>query len=103
MKVRFTRWAEICLKEIYNHYLEEANLEKASEIVNNIIDKAETLDDFPNRGRIEEDLRIIGKGHRYLLEYHYKIIYRVVDGEVLIITDIFSNNQNPSRKEKRNK
>lgn len=102
MEVRFALWAENCLKEIYDHYSEEAGPEKASEIVNKIIDKAETLSNYPDRGRIEEDLTFFGKGHRYLLEYHYKIIYKV-EGEVVTVTDIFSNYQNPARKEGRNK
>jgi plasmid stabilization system protein ParE len=102
MEVRFAAWAENCLKEIYNHYSEEASSEKASEIVNKIIDRAETLENYPNRGRMEEDLSSLGKGHRYLLEYHYKIIYKV-EGEIVTITDIFSNHQSPSRKRERNK
>jgi len=102
MEVRFAEWAEGCLKEIYEHYSEEASLEKASEIVNKIIDRAESLENYPNRGRIEEDLRTFGKGHRYLLEYHYKILYKV-EGEIVMITDVFSNRQNPARKQERNK
>jgi len=34
-------------------------------IVNKIIDRSETLENYPNRGRLEEDLRSLGKGHRY--------------------------------------
>ena len=90
MVVRFAAWAESCLREIYDYYLEEASPEKASEIVNKIIDRAESLESHPNRGRKEEDLKSLGKGHRYLLEYHYKIIYKV-EGELVTITDIFSN------------
>lgn len=102
MEVRFTVWAEICLKEIFNHYSKEAGPEKASEIVNKIIDRAETLDKYPERGRVEDDLISLGKGHRYVLEYHYKIIYKF-EGEIVTVTDIFSNHQNPSKKTKRNK
>ncbi|NJN25806.1 MAG: type II toxin-antitoxin system RelE/ParE family toxin [Cyclobacteriaceae bacterium] len=102
MEVRYTTWAEICLKEIYDYYSEEVNPEKASEIVNKIMDRGEALENYPNRGRIEKDLRFLGKEHRYLLEYHYKIIYKV-EGEIVTITDIFSNHQKPSKKLKRNK
>lgn len=102
MVVRYAAWAENCLKEISDYYSKEASPEKASEIVNKIMDRAETLENYSNRGRIEEDLRSLGKEHRYLLEYHYKIIYRV-EGEIVTITDIFSNHQKPSKKLKRNK
>ena len=96
MEVRFAAWAENCLKEIYIHYSEEAGPEKALEIVNKLIAKAETLENHPERGEIEEDLRSLGKAHCYLTEYHYKIIYRV-DGGIVIITDIFSNYQKQQR------
>jgi len=102
MEVRFSEWAKMCLKEIYDHYLEEVSPEKANEIVNKIIDRAETLENYPDRGRVEDDLISLGKGHRYLQEYHYKIIYKV-DREIVIVTDIFSNYQKPTRKSKRNK
>ena len=102
MEVRFAAWAENCLKEIYDYYSDEASPAKAAEIINQIIDRAQALERYPNRGRVEEDLKSLGKGHRYLLEYHYKIIYRVED-EVVTITDIFSNRQKPSSKLKRNK
>lgn len=93
MEVIFAAWAERCLREIYDYYSEKASPEKASEIVNKIIDRAETLENYPDRGREEEDIKTLGKGHRYLLEYHYKIIYKV-EGESVTITDIFSNHQN---------
>jgi plasmid stabilization system protein ParE len=102
MEVVFTAWAESCLREIYNYYSIEVSSEKASEIVNKIIDRAETLVNYSNRGRIEEDIKSLGKGHRYLLEYHYKIIYKI-EGELVTITDIFSQHQKPSQKLKRNK
>jgi len=102
MDIKFSEWADNCLKEIFRYYCEESNPEKAYEIVNKIIDRAETLVDNPTRGRLEEDLKSLGKEHRYLLEYHYKIIYKV-EGENITVTDIFSNYQKPSRKHSRNK
>lgn len=102
MEVRFSEWAKICLKEIYDHYSGEASTAKATEIVNKIIDRAETLENYPDRGKVEDDLISLGKGHRYLQEYHYKIIY-IVDREIVIVTDIFSNYQKPTWKPKRNK
>jgi len=51
MEVRLTLWAENCLKEIYHHYLEEADTETAAEIINKILDRAESLVNYPERGR----------------------------------------------------
>ena len=102
MKVKFTAWAEKCLVEIQQYYFENAGPDKSDEIINKIIDKAESLIKYPERGKIEEDLKSLNKGHRYLLEYHYKIIY-VKEGDTVYITDIFSNWQNPAKKQKRYK
>ncbi|MEX2593044.1 MAG: type II toxin-antitoxin system RelE/ParE family toxin [Anditalea sp.] len=102
MEVILTAWAEECLKDVYRYYCEKAGPKKAFEIVNRIIDRVESLEKYPNRGRVEEDLTKLKKGHRFLLEYHYKIIYRVERGRV-IVTDIFSSRQDPARKLGRNK
>jgi len=102
MEVVITAKAEFRLEEIHEYYSEEASPEKATEIVNQIIDRALSLDKLGNRGRIDEDLRPLGKGHRYILERHYRIIYRVED-ETVHVTDIFSNWQHPDKKVKRNR
>ncbi len=56
---------------------------------------------MPNRGRADEELRVLGKGHRYIIEHHYRIIYRV-EKEMVYVTDIFSNWQDPESKVERN-
>jgi len=101
MEVEITRWAKFCLKSIYVYYSEEASEEKAREITNSIVEKALSLDQMPNRGREDEELRVLGKGHRYIIERHYRIIYRV-EKEKVYVTDIFSNRQNPASKKERN-
>jgi len=56
---------------------------------------------MPNRGRIDEELRFLNKEHRYIFERHYRIIYRV-EKEMVYVTDIFSNWQDPASKLERN-
>lgn len=102
MEVVITAKAEFRLEEIHEHYSEKASPAKATEIVNQIIDRALSLDKLANRGRIDEDLRLLGKDHRYILERHYRIIYRVED-ETVYVTDIFSNWQHPDKKVRRNR
>ncbi len=102
MEVVITAKAEFRLGEIHKHYSKEVSPEKATEIVNQIIDRALSLEKLANRGRIDEDLRPFGKGHRYILERHYKIIYRVEEMTVYV-TDIFSNWQHPDKKIRRNR
>jgi len=102
VEVVITTKAQFRLAEIHKHYSEEATPEKATEIVNQIIDRALSLDKLANRGRIDEDLKSLGKSHRYILERHYKIIYRVED-KTVYVTDVFSNWQHPDKKIKRNR
>lgn len=102
MKVEITDWAKSCLKEIHKHYSKEASQEKATEIVDKIVERALSLNLMPNRGRIDEELRFLNKQHRYISEHHYRIIYRV-EGEIVFVTDIFSNWQDPASKLGRNK
>ena len=101
MEVEITRWAKSCLKAIYDYYLKESSKEKAKEITDAIVEKALSLHHLPNRGREDEDLRVLGKGHRYISDRHYRIIYRV-DKKKVFVTDIFSNWQDPDSKMKRN-
>lgn len=97
MEVEITEWAKSCLKEIHKHYSKKASQEKATEIVDQIVERALSLDHMPNRGRIDEELRFLNKEHRYILERHYRIIYRV-ELEAVYVTDIFSNWQDPTSK-----
>jgi plasmid stabilization system protein ParE len=102
MEVIITTRAEYHIKKIHKYYSEVASAEKATEITKQIVERALSLDRFSNRGRIEEDLGVLGLGHRYILERHYRIIYRVEENTVYV-TDIFSNWQHPEKKRERNK
>ena len=100
MKVVITSWAKSCLRSIYEHYLEVSSEEKAKEITNQIVEKALSLEYMPNRGRNDDELSVLGKGHRYIIERHYRIIYRI-EKEKVYVTDIFSNWQDPDAKVER--
>lgn len=102
MEVEITEKAEYRLEDIHEYYSKEVSSEKATEIVNQIIDRALSLETLANRGRIDDDLRALGKDHRYILERHYKIIYKV-DNQMVYVTDIFSTRQHPEKKISRNK
>jgi len=102
MHVEITGWAKSQLQKIYKHYSKEVSSKKAKEIVDQIVVRALSLEQFSERGKIDEDLRVLNKGHRFILERHYRIIYRV-EVESIFVTDIFSNWQNPKKKLKRNK
>ena len=61
-----------------------------------ILDKTDSLPENPWKGQQEEYLSHLGKGHRRIIEGHYKIIYRV-EGQAIYITDIFDSRQDPDK------
>ena len=71
MEVVITKPAEESLKEIYCRF--ENHI--ASKIINDILNKAETLKTFSNRGRIVDELLSLKQNHRYVIEGNFKIIY----------------------------
>lgn len=90
MEVVITEPAEESLKEIYCRF--EENI--AVHLVNKILDRAETLSNLSNRGRIVDELRSLNQEHRYIIEDNFKIIYRQ-DKNLVIVTDIFNMSKNP--------
>lgn len=76
--------------------VQKVPLDKAREIGNHLLDKAENLADNPYLGQYEEYLQHLGKGHRRLLDGNYKIIYLIESGNVYI-TDFFDTWQSPEK------
>lgn len=96
MKVLYTEQSFESLEEIKKLLSKNHNPKKVEEIRTKILNKAESLVDFSERGQIEESLLSLNKGHRYILEKHTKIIYRVI-GKIIYITDFFDTRQDPSK------
>ncbi|HFA50217.1 MAG TPA: type II toxin-antitoxin system RelE/ParE family toxin [Bacteroidetes bacterium] len=96
MRVRFTQKSRDQLKLIYEYYKDLSKGKYGRQIRARILTKALKLKDFPFLGQEEENLKYREQGHRYLIEGNYKIIYRVIDDEVLII-HIFDTRQNPDK------
>ncbi len=92
MKVEITDPAEDSLRRIYCLYPEDI----ADRIVGDILDRSESLTKFSQRGRIVEELRAMNEGHRYILEGHYKIIYKQ-ESNIVYVTDVFDMRQDPSK------
>jgi plasmid stabilization system protein ParE len=74
----------------------EVSGEKANEARDRILAKADKLLENPYIGQHEEYLDHLGQSHRRVIEGHYKIIYKI-EGEMIIITDIFDSRQDPSK------
>ena len=90
MEVEFTDPAAESLRNIYCHCPENV----AGEIVEKILQRAETLSSLADWGRIVEELRLYNQGHRYILQGNYKIIY-LQKGNTVYIMDVFNMSQDP--------
>jgi len=90
VKVEFTDPAEERLRKIYCRYPEDV----ADRIVEKILQRANSLSNLSNRGRIVEELRSLNQGHRFILEGNYKIIY-FQESEIVFVTDVFDMTHDP--------
>jgi plasmid stabilization system protein ParE len=98
MRIIYTDQSFESLEESIQFLLkvQKVPLEKASEIRNRLLDKAESLANNPFIGQYEEYLEHLGKGHRRLVEGNFKILYRIEGGQVYI-TDFFDTRQPPEK------
>jgi plasmid stabilization system protein ParE len=104
MIVKFTDKAFEAIKELKNFLIVNQNIpeDKASKIISKIIDSAQDLKSFPNRGKNEEYLDHLGLNHKRIIVKHCKVIYRIVS-ETIYITDVFDTRQSPNELKKRAK
>lgn len=96
MKLIWTRFAVTSLHDIFVYYAEMASPSTASKIRVGIVSEVNKLAKFPFAGQIEDLLLPLKQQHRYLLKGHYKIIYRIVEDEI-VITDVVDTRQNPNK------
>ncbi|MGV8992793.1 MAG: type II toxin-antitoxin system RelE/ParE family toxin [Flavobacterium sp.] len=103
MKIVWTDFAIRNLKDIFDYYSTQADKKVAQKITRQILKSSKQLQHNPDSGPTEPNLKELKKHHRYLVSGHYKLIYRVIDNQV-IINDVFDTRQNPSKMndEKRN-
>ncbi|KOS06651.1 hypothetical protein AM493_11865 [Flavobacterium akiainvivens] len=96
MKTVWTRFAVENLKNIYIYFLEIAGPAVASKIRNGIVAESKKISKQPLSGQIQESLLSLRQEHRYIIKGHYKVIYRIINEEV-VITDVFDTRQHPSK------
>jgi len=80
--VRWTHSSKLDLKHIFD-YIAKDSVYYAKKVVNNIVDKADYLADFPNLGRKIEE--IDDDNLREIIVYSYRVIYRVDEDGVNIL------------------
>ena len=94
MKIVWTDFAVRNLKDIFDYYSIKVNKKVAHKIRKQILKSSKQLMNNPKSGSVEPDLISINKEYRYLVSGNYKLIYKIVDNEI-IINDVFDTRQNP--------
>ncbi|MDI1235175.1 MAG: type II toxin-antitoxin system RelE/ParE family toxin [bacterium] len=95
-QIIWTNFAISELKNIYLYYRMVASDKVADKIRKSVFNSTRPLIKDPLIGVIEENLKDLKQGHRYLVEGNYKIIYKVFQNNIYI-TDIFDCRQNPQK------
>ena len=84
-EVLVTQGAERDLKEIYDHIAEFDAPEKADYVLGRMLEVAERLATFPDRGPHPKELQALGiREYRQTFFKPYRLIYRVTGKRVLI-------------------
>lgn len=84
--VELTQGAENDLEEIYDHLVENASSEVANQLLESFLEAIQTLEQFPLRGNIPNELQSLGiREFRQLLLLPYRLIYRVGANKVFVM------------------
>jgi toxin ParE1/3/4 len=84
-KVLLSRSAERDFEEIYNYIAENDTQGNADHVLDKLMDVAETLASFPERGSYPKELLALGiREYRQAHFKPYRVIYRVIGKQVLI-------------------
>lgn len=101
MKVLWTKTALASLYDIYKYYRENVSITIACKIRDNILAVSRQLEKHSLIGQIEESLKEMEEGHRYIIKDNYKIIYKI-QTNTIYITDVFDTRQDPDKIKERN-
>ena len=94
MRVVLTSEAINDLRSIFIWYKENASEKIASKIIFKILERTKQLKLFPESCQVEEDLKPLGRNHRRLVVGNYKVVYRIVEQDV-VIDSIYDARQDP--------
>jgi toxin ParE1/3/4 len=93
MKKFGVEWAQPASKDLENiiDYISEDNVDPAITIFEKIKSKCNTLNQFPDRGRIVPELKAYGiLSYRELIISPWRVIYRTSDQKVYVLAVIDS-------------
>lgn len=84
-EIRLTAGAESDLDDLYNYIAEHDSPNSADHVLDRLVEVAESLAAFPERGAYPQELLALGiKEYRQLLFKPYRIIYRVIGKQAVI-------------------
>jgi toxin ParE1/3/4 len=84
-EVRLTHAAEDDLEAIRDYLTEHRGADAAEELIDQLLEKIEMLEAFPERGSVPRELEALGISEfRQILAGRFRLIYRVVDQEVFV-------------------
>jgi toxin ParE1/3/4 len=84
-EVRFTQGAEEDLEGLHAYMMEHRSVEQAYGLLDALLEKIESLEQFPERGNIPKELDALGiHEFRQVLLWHYRIFYRIIGQTVMV-------------------
>lgn len=87
------KWSRPASKDLENiiQYISQENIETAIDVFKKIKSKCETLNQFPERGRVVPELKAHGiLSYRELIVTPWRIIYRIYGQKVFVLAVIDS-------------
>ncbi len=95
-KIIWSDFALQQLKKIHKFYKLKASEEIAQKLTKSIVQSTIQLKTHPQIGTIEPLLKDYEFEYRYLVRKHYKIIYRL-DNNLVRVISVFDTRQNPKK------
>lgn len=84
-KIRITKDAEDDLLDIYDYVARHDSVERANHVLDKLESVIYSLDKTPTRGHIPPELDRIGvKQFKELHFKPYRVIYQIIDGQVIV-------------------
>jgi len=81
-----TRGAERDLEDIYDHIAASDSRAAADRVLDRLLAAADDLSRLPERGSVPKELRALGVAEfRQVFFKPYRMIYRVVGGDVVVV------------------
>ena len=85
-EVLLTNGAKNDLEEIHYYVVTNRSVETAEKLLEDILEKIETLEKLPSRGAIPPELERLGMNDfRQLILFPYRLIYRIIGYKVYIL------------------